>query len=286
MTLNKDQKKQAAAVVLACLAATLIVYNIFFSSSAPPPTKKTSSRKTIPGLSTTILNTGSENSPAESRGEILMVSQPLDMDGLGGSVSPVMGRNIFIYPPPPLIPTPRPSKEVVVVPPTPPPPPPITLGGSNPNSVTAKTKGFEMTIYGAKFPADAQVSINGSPLPTTFLNDTQLKIAMPQTAIANPGNLRIEVRGASDPIKMFSNPLNFTVNPAPIPEFIYTGIIVKNGVSTAVIRDKTETEFQNVRKGQKIGPWQITNINPNVIEILDTRIGVSHSIQFTGDSGG
>ena len=283
MTLNKDQKKQAAAVVLACLAAILIVYNIFFSSSAPPLTKRTTAKKTIPGINAPIISAGSEDA-TEQRAAILMVSQPLDMDGLGGSVSPVMGRNIFIYPPPP---TPAPIPTPKIIPPTPPPPPPpITLGGANPNSVTARTKGFEMTIYGAKFPSDAQVIINGSPFQTTFLNDTQLKINVPQTAISNPGSLRLEVKSASDPVKMYSNPVNFTVNPAPIPEYVYTGIVVKNGVSTAVIRDKNETELQNVRKGQKIGPWQIMNINPNTIEILDTRIGVSHSIQFTGDSGG
>ncbi len=282
MTLNKDQKKQAAAIALACLAAALIVYNVFFANSAPPPTKRTSGKKGIPVLSTSIYST---DTPDEKRAEVLLVSQPLDMGGLGGSVSPVMGRNIFIYPPPPPVIIP-PIKDVKIPTPTPAPPPPITLGGANPNSVTARTKGFEMTIYGAKFPADAQVLINGSPLQTTFLNDTQLKINMPQTAIANPGALRLEVKSASDPVKMYSNPLNFTVNPAPIPEYVYTGIVVKNGVSTAVIRDKNETELQNVRKGQKIGPWQIMNINPNTIEILDTRIGVTHSIQFTGDSGG
>ncbi len=283
MTLNKDQKKQAAAVVLACLAATLIVYSFFFSSSAPPPTKRTAAKKTIPGINAPIISTGSEDA-TEQRAAILMVSQPLDMDGLGGSASPVMGRNIFIYPPPP--PPKPPETPKPPIPQTPVPPPPITLGGANPNSVTARTKGFEMTIYGAKFPADAQVIINGSPFQTTFLNDTQLKINVPQTAISNPGSLRLEVKSASDPVKMYSNPLNFTVNPAPIPEYVYTGIVVKNGVSTAVIRDKNETELQNVRKGQKIGPWQILNINPNTIEILDTRIGVSHSIQFTGDGGG
>ncbi len=283
MTLNKDQKKQAAAVVLACLAAILIVYNIFFSSTAPPPTRKTSARKVIPGINAPIFSTSSDNA-ADQRAEIMMVSQPLDMDGLGGSVSPAIGRNIFIYPPPPT-PTPIPTAKPTPTP-TPIPPPPITLGGANPNSVTARTKGFEMTIYGAKFPSDAQVIINGSPFQTTFLNDTQLKITVPQTAIANPGSLRLEVKSASDPVKMYSNPLNFTVNPAPLPEYVYTGIVVKNGVSTAVIRDKNETELQNVRKGQKIGPWQIMSINPNVIEILDTRIGVTHSIQFTGDNGG
>ena len=283
MTLNKDQKKQAAAVVLACLAATLIVYNIFFSSTPPRPTKKTSASKIIPGINAPIFSAGSENSP-DQRAAILMVSQPLDMDGIGGSVSPAIGRNIFIYPPPP---TPTPIPPVKPTPtPTPIPPPPITLGGANPNSVTARTKGFEMTIYGAKFPSDAQVIINGSPFQTTFLNDSQLKITVPQTAIANPGSLRLEVKSASDPVKMYSNPLNFTVNPAPLPEYVYTGIVVKNGVSTAVIRDKNETELQNVRKGQKIGPWQIMSINPNVLEMMDTRIGVTHTIPFTGDGGG
>jgi hypothetical protein len=279
MALSAEKKKQLAAGVLGAVALIAIVWSLFFSDpgSSSTPTAKSTGLK--PGINAPINQAGkTEAKPAQ----IFLVSQPLDLGGLGDSAAPVMGRNIFIYPPPPPLPTPTPTPT----PPPPPPPPPITLAGLNPSQVTARTADFAMTIFGAKIPADARVLINGAQYPTTVTGDAQVKVTVPAAMIANPGQLQVEVKGAADPIKWYSNRLTLNVTAPPLPGFKYLGLIVKNGVSTAVLRDEGESEYRNVRKGDKLGTrWQVTNITQTEIEILDITINVRHRLPFTGENG-
>ncbi len=280
MALSWEKKKQIGAAVLVVLALTMGVWSIFFSdpgSSSSSAVKPTTGK---PGITTAINPTGV--TAAKPSADVILVSQPLDLGGLGDSTAPVMGRNIFIYPPPPPPPTPTPTPT----PTPPPPPPPITLAGLNPSQVTARTADFPMTIFGAKIPADARVLINGTQYPTTVTGDSQIKVNVPAAVISNPGQLQIEVKGAADPVKWFSNRLTLNVTAPPVPGYKYLGLIVKNGVSTAVIRDESESELKNVRKGDKLGTrWQVTNITPTEIEILDVTINVRHRLPFTGENG-
>ncbi len=280
MALSSEKKKQIAAGVLVGLFLTMVVWSVFFSD---PGSSNTSTSKTTtgkPGITTAINPTGAN--AAKPNAEVILVSQPLDLGGLGDSTAPVMGRNIFIYPPPPT-PTPTPTPTP---PPPPPPPPPITLAGLNPSQVTARTADFPLTIFGAKFPADARVLINGAQYPTTVTGDSQVKATVPANVIANPGQIQIEVKGAADPLKWFSNRLTLNVTAPPIPGYKYLGLIVKNGVTTATLRDEGESELRNVRKGDKLGSrWQVTNITPTEIEIMDITINVRHRLQLTGENG-
>ena len=104
--------------------------------------------------------------------------------------------------------------------------------------------------------------------------------------IANPGQIQVEVKGASDPAKWYSNRLTLNITPPPIPDYKYLGYILKNGVSTAVIRESSESELRNVRIGTKLGSyWQITKIDDKAIEIIDLRINVRHSLPLSGEGG-
>jgi hypothetical protein len=280
MALSSEKKKQIAAAVLGVVALGTVTWSLFFSddspSSSPTTTRQTTNK---PGIFTSVNPAGkTETNPTN---EVVLVSQPLDLNGLGDSTAPVMGRNIFIFPPPPPPPTPKPTPT-----PTPIPPPPITLAGMNPSQVTARTANFDMTVFGAKIPADARVLLNGAQYPTTVVNESQLKVSVPASVIANPGQVQVEVKGAADPVKMYSNRLTLNITAPPIPGFKYLGLIIKNGVSTAIIRDESESDLKNVRKGDKIGTrWQVTNITPNEIEILDITIQVKHRLPFTGENG-
>ncbi len=279
MALSSEKKKQIAAGVLG-VVALIMIGSLFFSdpgSSSSTAVKATAGK---PGINAPINPTGKAETKPDA--DVILVSQPLDLGGLGDSTAPVMGRNIFIYPPPPPPPTPPPTPT----PPPPPPPPPITLAGMNPSQVTARTADFPLTIFGAKIPADARVLINGAQYPTTVTGDSQVKVTVPAAVILNPGQLQIEVKGAADPVKWFSNRLTLNVTAPPVPGYKYLGLIVKNGVSTAILRDESESELKYFRKGDKLGTrWQLTNITPDEIEILDITIQVRHRLPFTGENG-
>ena len=279
MALSSEKKKQIAAAVLGVVALTMVVWSLFFSDPGSSTTTTVKPTNGKPGI-TTAINPAGVNVVKPSA-DLILVSQPLNLGGLGDSTAPVMGRNIFIYPPPPP-PPPSPTPP----PPSPPPPPPITLAGLNPSQVTARTADFAMTIFGAKIPADARVLINGTQFPTTVTGDSQVKVTVPAAVIANPGQLQIEVKGAAEPAKWFSNRLTLNVTAPPIPGYKYLGLIIKNGVSIAVVRDEGESELKNVRKGDKLGTrWQVMNITPTEIEILDVTINVRHRLPFTGENG-
>ncbi len=280
MALSSEKKKQIAAAVLGVAALATVTWSLFFSddssSSSSTPARQTTVK---PGINAPINPAGKTD--VNAKAEVVLVSQPLDLNGLGDSTAPTLGRNIFIFPPPPPPPTPKPTPT-----PTPIPPPPITLAGMNPSQVTARTADFQMTVFGAKIPGDARVLLNGAQYPTTVVNESQLKVSVPASVIANPGQVQVEVKGAADPANMYSNRLTLNITAPPIPGFKYLGLIIKNGVSTAVIRDESESELKNVRKGDRIGSrWQVTNITPTEIEILDVTIQVKHRLPFTGENG-
>lgn len=280
MALSSEQKKQIAAGVLGVIALTTVIWSVFFSDpgSSSTPTVKTNTVR--PGINAPINAAG--NAEVKPGAAIMLVSQPLDLGGLSEATAPVMGRNIFIYPPPPPPPTPTPTPT----PPPPPSPPPITLAGLNPSLVTARTADFAMTIFGAKIPADARVLINGTPYPTSVTGDAQVKVTVPAAVIANPGALQVEVKGSADPVKWYSNRLTLNVTAPPVPGYKYLGLVIKNGISLAVLRDEGESDLKNVRKGDKLGTrWQVINITPTEIEILDVTINVRHRLPFTGENG-
>ena len=63
--------------------------------------------------------------------------------------------------------------------------------------------------------------------------------------IANPGQLQVEVKSTADPTNWYSNRVILNVTAPPVPSYRYTGLIVKNGVSLAVIRDESESDLND-----------------------------------------
>jgi len=274
MTLTQEKKKQILAGVLFVGLLGALYYNFFSGNGepAPPATKPATAPKKNNGQAQTAKGATTQTEP--------LVSSALDLASMSDKAQTgVTGRNIFIYPtptpPPPVIPTPTPL---------PPPPPPITLVGVSPSGVIARTAGFTLTVMGAKIPADAKAFINGRPYPTTFVSETQVKVAVDAAAIAAPGPLRIDVKSAQD-AKMYSNAVNLNVSAPPTPQYKYLGLVVKDGVYMAVIKFDLDEETQVVTKGKTLaGHWRVTNITQDAIEFLDTNINVSHSVKFCGEA--
>jgi hypothetical protein len=212
-----------------------------------------------------------------------IVADPLDLALLTNRrvAGDGTGRNIFIYP----TPTPPPPPKPVSPTPTPV-PPPIALNSVNPIGVIARTGDFTLTVFGAKIPQDAKITLNGREFPTTFVNAGQATAKITSDAIRTKGDLSVLVRSASD-AKLFSNQLSLNVADPPAFPYRYVGLIVSKKGTVAVLASQSEDEVINVSKDGKIfgSQWRVISINRQEIVVEDTKIKVTHTIAFTGEKG-
>ena len=86
-----------------------------------------------------------------------------------------------------------------------------SISSLNPPSATAGGPAFTLTVNGSGFSSGSTLQWNGSPLPTTFVNSTQVTVNVPANLIANPGSASLTVLGPSG---LFSNFVNFTISSA------------------------------------------------------------------------
>jgi hypothetical protein len=210
------------------------------------------------------------------------ISAPLDLASMTNRTgsSDGSGRNIFIYPTPTPPPTPKPAS------PTPTPiPPPVTLFSANPGSVFAGSPDFNLSVLGEKIPQDGKILINGREFPTTFVNARELRARVTTDAIRSAGSLGIMVRSSSD-AKLYSNQLPLNVSEPPRPPYRYIGRIVRGSGAIAVLKAQNDEQVLNVSKDSVFGGrWKVISITPQKIVLEDTTIKVTHSIEFTGESG-
>jgi len=89
-----------------------------------------------------------------------------------------------------------------------------SLTGLIPDSATAGSSAFTLTVNGSNFVSGATVRWAGSGRPTTFVNSAQLTAEISQADIATAGTVTVTVAnpGSGDGE---SNGLTFTVDPAP-----------------------------------------------------------------------
>jgi len=272
---NKETRNRLLLGALLLLLLVVIYFQFFSSGDASKPSSAPPSANTK-ATPTPTPQRQTSGTPAP------IISEPLDLASIdGGSHSSGgTGRNIFIYP----TPTPPPPPTPVPTLPTPT-PWPVPVSSLNPGGVIARTAGFTLTVFGQKIPQDAQGFVNGSPYPTTFVSDTQVKINVPAEAIRMPGSLIVTVRSQSDP-KLESNSIPLNVAAPPEPPYKYIGLITLKNVPKAVlVSQSSEDDVYNVKKGDVIGgKWKIINITPQKVEIEDTSIKVSHVINYTVDT--
>lgn len=278
---SPEKRKKILLGALFVALAGVIYYQFF--SGGDEPTARGSRTTTTTATATGAKPTPSPKTlprPGATPEEIIF--QPLNLASMiskAGS-SDGTGRNIFIYPPPPPPPTPKLQPTL-----PPPPPPPVNLYSVNPSGVIARTAEFNLTVFGDKIPQDGRVFIEGREYQSTFVSVTEIKVKVPAEAIKNPGNLGVQVRSESD-AKMFSNQLSLNVAEPPPPLYRYIGLIISKKSTIAVIKSQADESVENVTKGQKFGThWRVINITPQKIEVEDTNLKISHTINFTGESG-
>jgi hypothetical protein len=96
-----------------------------------------------------------------------------------------------------------------------------TLTSLNPNGATAGDPTFTLTVNGSSFVSGATVQWNGSPLSTSFVNETQLTAAVPASLITTTGSASVTV---VSPGSTASNALTFNINPVTVVGPVITSL--------------------------------------------------------------
>ncbi len=94
-----------------------------------------------------------------------------------------------------------------------PPNPVPAITSITPDTATEGGAGFTITVNGTGFVADSVVQWNGSDRTTTFISDTELQAAIPDTDIAALGTADVTVFSPT-PGGGTSNAVPFAINPA------------------------------------------------------------------------
>jgi hypothetical protein len=284
--IQKDNKKKLLLGGLLVTLVGVLYYQFFSGSGASNPQAGAAEAAGAAGVAKVAVKPTPSPTPQRqtSGTPVPIISQPLDLASIdqGNRSNGGTGRNIFIYPtptPPPPPPTPTPAPI--------PTPWPIPVYSVNPGNVIARTAAFTLTVFGEKMPQDAQGLINGRAYPTTFVNAAQVKISVPAEAIRSVGVLSVTVQSSGN-TSLISNPMPVNIAAPPEPPYKYVGLITIKNVPTAVLidpgKDKDDDVFK-AKKGEIIErKWKIINITPQMVEIEDTTIKVSHIINYTVDA--
>ncbi len=187
-------------------------------------------------------------------------------------------RNIFAYYEKPEKPTPTPPT------PTPTPTPPVLLAAVSPANVYARTDDFILEVTGDKFTPELRITVDGRELPTRLMSPQQLSATVPASVIANPGSRQVMVRSLDG--RIYSNTATINVNPPPIPNFSYIGIIgIKRGrVDTAILQDKSNREVVNAQRGDILGGrFRLTSISDKELVLVDTNLKIKHTLEMTAE---
>ncbi len=283
---SPEKIKRIALSGLGVVFMAAIIYQFFFNGAASAPKRKLPSSGPAAGSPATT-NT-SAPAPQKSRQlgataqreaimqALLSDTTPLNLRLASSSVgasTPGSRGNIFAYfvePPPPPQPPPK--------------PPPIQLISLQPQTAVAGTpRPITLLVTGNKIPADAQMLIDGSPRPTKRLNETQLSTDISPGDYSLARGMNIEVKSKSDPAEN-SNSIQFVVQPAPEPQFIYKGRLGALGqpeYNYAVVEINATKLIQRAKVGETImGIWRVDSITADAMEVTLTQYDIKRRVQL------
>ncbi len=191
----------------------------------------------------------------------------------GGKSAPGSRGNIFGY----WVPPPEAPKEA-------PPPPPIQLISLQPQTAVAGTpRPVTLVVTGNKIPADAQMLIDGSPRVTKRLSETQLSTEISPGDYSMARGMNIEVKSKSNPAEN-SNSIQFVVQPAPEPQFIYKGrlgTLNQPQYNYAVLELSATKEIKRAKIGDTImGIWRVDAITADGIDVTLTQYDIKRRVQL------
>jgi hypothetical protein len=269
---NPNEKKKMIAAAVLGVGAIVVLGYVFFGGSSAKPTTTNTIAKASP--TPNKIATGPETVIEDPS-----LFQPVVYNNTSPAVSEA-DRNIFAYYEPPPRPTPTPYMYV----PTPTPLPPLAVNSLMPANVFARTADFSLQVMGDKFTPAVHVTFDGRDLPTRFINAQQVFTTVPAAIIANPGPRQVMVR--SNDGQLYSNTITLNVQPPPLPNYNYIGIIGKPRFNdTAVLQDKSSKDLINAQRGDVIGGrFRVSSISEKEVVLIDTTLKIRHTITFTSDS--
>jgi YD repeat-containing protein len=91
------------------------------------------------------------------------------------------------------------------------------LSAISPDTVTAGSSGFTLSLTGSNFSSTTAVYFNNNPIPATFISSTQIDITIASSEITTPGTYSVKVFNPA-PGGGESNTINLTVETARIPD--------------------------------------------------------------------
>ncbi len=191
----------------------------------------------------------------------------------GGKSEPSSRGNIFAYfiPPPP-----PPAKQ--------PDPPPIQLVSLQPQTAVAGTpRPLTLVVTGNKIPADAHILIDGSPRVTKRLSETQLSTEISPGDYSLARGINVAVKSQSNPAEN-SNSIQFVVQAAPEPQFIYKGRLGTLGqpqYNYAVVELNSTKEIKRAKVGDTImGIWRVDAISADGIDVTLAQYDIKRRVQL------
>lgn len=280
---QSERNKMIAAITLGVIALFALWYAFFSSPSTPTKTaNRNSNTRTTTTTQTQTTQTVQRTAPlptVEDERNLVEqeMPQPIPVSLALPSV-PEAKRNIFaFYVPPP--PTPKPEKPTPT--PTPTPPPPQLLASISPANVFARTGDFKLDVNGDKFTPDSRITIDGSEIPTRFINAQQLSATVPAAFIAGEGARSVSVHTPDG--RLYSNVTSLSVMAPPVPNFSFVGILGRRSSNdTAVVQDKNSKDLLNVQRGDIVGGrFRVTSISERELVLTDTTLRIKHTIPFT-----
>ena len=279
--LNKpgEKKKVIWAAVLGLVAIIFLWWTFFgFGSSTPSRTtaRATASPTPVRGGQPTSGSRNGQQPSADIR-DLAKALEPVRYEPLSYD-APEAKRNIFAYYVPPT-PTPTPKVEPS---PSPTPTPPVLLASISPANAYARAPEFKLEAAGDKFTPDTRIYVDGRELPTKYISPQQLSTTVPATFIANPGPRPVMVRTADN--SLYSTVLTLGVAAAPVPNYVYVGIIGKPNYvgDVALVQDKSNKSVLNVQRGDLLsGRFRVTSISEKELVLLDATLKIQHKLTMS-----
>lgn len=280
---SSSQKVKRQKIILSIVGLALgavIVYQFFLATPEPrrrrAATNSNSAATTATTATTTRPATPQEptSAPPQSTSqdpEVVIQMElanltPLETVSVSTGSSAVSSRgNIFAY----YVPPPAP-------PPPPPKPPPITLNFVQPQSAVAGTpRKFTLTITGKDIPPDAHILFRGQSKPTKRVSETVLSTEVGPEEYAQSGNISIEVKSQSDPVKLYSNPISFVIQASPDPPFKYVGRLGEQGLFEIT----ASKQLERAKVSETVqGVWRVDSITDLQVEVTHTQYDIRKRI--------
>jgi hypothetical protein len=149
--------------------------------------------------------------------------------------------------------------------------------------VASTPRTFTLVVTGNQFPADAQILFDGTPRVTKRVGDNQLSTEVIPNDYPFARNINIDVKSQSEPGRLYSNTIQFIVQPSPEPQFVYKGrlgALNQPEYNYAVFElSGGAKEIKRGKAGDTImGVWRIDVVASDYVDITHTQYDIKRRV--------